>query len=270
MGWAQLDDQFPTHPKVLSILAQPDGLAAIGLWAVTLAWAHAYSKRPADQQGILPRGVVMHWRPVPEYLRGPNDDSLEQLEALVTVLVVAGMWDELPDGSGWRIHDFRDWQQLEARDRMVDAGKRGAAKRWGTPLPLDGVDAPPNGVATGVATGGSIGGGMPHHPPPTTHHQDQDQDQNRRAPVPGFDEFWATYPRKTAKAAARRKWDQVVKTTDQGMIVAAAARFAELWEQRLAAGKEPKFIPHPATWLNGGRWDDEEEDAEAIRPQWDA
>jgi hypothetical protein len=80
----------------------------------------------------------------------------------------------------------------------------------------------------------------------------------KRAPVgtvEGWDEFWALYPRKDSKANARKAWNKL-KPDDElrAKILAALATQAEGWRER---GTERRFIPHPATWLNGARWDDE-------------
>lgn len=68
----------------------------------------------------------------------------------------------------------------------------------------------------------------------------------------GFDEFWALYPRRTGRAAARRAWDKAIRSTPEAVVLEGAKRFAE--DPNLP---EKSFIPHPATWLNGGRWSDE-------------
>lgn len=65
-----------------------------------------------------------------------------------------------------------------------------------------------------------------------------------------FDEFWATYPRKTDKGNAKKAWTKAVKKKPAAQIIAAAAAYA-------ATKPEPKFTAHPTTWLNGERWDDE-------------
>lgn len=67
---------------------------------------------------------------------------------------------------------------------------------------------------------------------------------------PLFDEFWATYPRKTDKGNARKAWEKAVKKREPQAIIAAAAAYA-------ASKPEPKFTAHPSTWLNGERWDDQ-------------
>lgn len=67
-----------------------------------------------------------------------------------------------------------------------------------------------------------------------------------------FDEFYAAYPRKTAKAAARKAWAKAIKTTDPDVIITATHAYAE--QRRY---ENPKYTPYPATWLNAGQWDDE-------------
>jgi uncharacterized protein YdaU (DUF1376 family) len=66
-----------------------------------------------------------------------------------------------------------------------------------------------------------------------------------------FDQFWKAYPRKTGKLAAQRKLEVIRR--------AGETPFARLLT---AVGKinisDPRFIPYPATWLNQGRYLDED------------
>lgn len=78
---------------------------------------------------------------------------------------------------------------------------------------------------------------------------------------PLFEDFWSAYPRKTAKdsaakAFAKRRVDAVLLATMLAAIKAQGLR------ERCAKG-ESQFVPHPATWLNDGRWQDEVEAATA-------
>ena len=69
---------------------------------------------------------------------------------------------------------------------------------------------------------------------------------------PGFAEFYLIYPRKVGKEAARKAFEKAAKSTDPEAIIEGASRFAA--DPNLP---EKQFIPHPATWLNAGRWEDE-------------
>lgn len=67
-----------------------------------------------------------------------------------------------------------------------------------------------------------------------------------------FDEFWAAFPRKEAKQAARKAWGKL--RPDAGLLgqMLEAIEQQKAWKAWLEG-----FIPHPATWLNGRRWEDE-------------
>lgn len=68
-----------------------------------------------------------------------------------------------------------------------------------------------------------------------------------------FAAFYLAYPRKVGREAAFRAWQKAVRRVDPEVIVAGAERFAA--DPNLP--RERQYIPHPATWINGGRWADE-------------
>lgn len=70
-----------------------------------------------------------------------------------------------------------------------------------------------------------------------------------------FDKFWACYPKKVAKADARKAWAQTKDVRPDITTVINAVTAACRTEQWMRGGGQ--FIPYPATWLRGERWDDE-------------
>lgn len=69
--------------------------------------------------------------------------------------------------------------------------------------------------------------------------------------ISSFDTFWKQYPRKIAKPNALKAWLKI-KPDDEllkKMLVAI--------NQQGLVNKEMQFVPHPATWLNQNRWEDE-------------
>lgn len=76
-----------------------------------------------------------------------------------------------------------------------------------------------------------------------------------------FDRFWTAYPRRVGKIAAQRAWLKLKPDEHlvDLMLNAIAVQSASSQWQRDGG----QFIPHPATWLNGRRWDD---DASAHQP----
>jgi len=68
-----------------------------------------------------------------------------------------------------------------------------------------------------------------------------------------FDEFWSLYPRKIAKATARKAWQRL--TAEQQLMAAKAIdTHCQYWKSKET---ELEFIPYPATWINQERWEDE-------------
>ena len=66
-----------------------------------------------------------------------------------------------------------------------------------------------------------------------------------------FDTFWKHYPRKVAKPNALKAWLKLKPDDDLTKKIISAVS-----KQNLSA-REEKFIPHPASWLNAQRWEDE-------------
>jgi hypothetical protein len=68
-----------------------------------------------------------------------------------------------------------------------------------------------------------------------------------------FDEFWSLYPRKIAKATARKAWAKL--SAEQHLMAAKAIQaHCDYWR---AKETELEFIPHASSWLNQERWEDE-------------
>jgi hypothetical protein len=94
--------------------------------------------------------------------------------------------------------------------------------------------------------------------PPSQNLATEPEVKTRIEPVvqkdPFFVEFWKAYPRKTNKEFAERvfaklKVDDALLTK---MIQAIHVQNKSVWKD-----KEQQYIPHPSTWLNGKRWEDE-------------
>jgi len=68
---------------------------------------------------------------------------------------------------------------------------------------------------------------------------------------PFFWLFWQSYPRKIDKDRARRAWKKLKPDRALAKTILEALRRWKLCDQ----WQEERFIPHPATWLNGKRWE---------------
>lgn len=68
-----------------------------------------------------------------------------------------------------------------------------------------------------------------------------------------FDKFWACYPRREGKQMAKKAFLKIAPDDDllETMLVAVQR------QKQTDQWSDPRYIPHPATWLNGRRWEDE-------------
>jgi uncharacterized protein YdaU (DUF1376 family) len=70
-----------------------------------------------------------------------------------------------------------------------------------------------------------------------------------------FARFWASYPNKKGKDDARKAWQKREPSDALTDRIVAAVEKQKAWPDWTKDGG--RFIPHPATWLNRGSWDDE-------------
>jgi hypothetical protein len=77
-------------------------------------------------------------------------------------------------------------------------------------------------------------------------------------------DFWAAYPRRDAKAPARKSFEKISPDEDLFGVMMAGLEKQKQSEQWTRDGG--KFIPYAATWLNQKRWeDDDAEPAEVVK-----
>lgn len=72
---------------------------------------------------------------------------------------------------------------------------------------------------------------------------------------PAFVRFWEVYPKRKAKAAAWKAWRRLrpsPATVRQMLEAIDRQRKSEEWTK-----EGGKYVPYPASWINGRRWEDE-------------
>lgn len=81
-----------------------------------------------------------------------------------------------------------------------------------------------------------------------------------------FEAFWKTYPNKKAKENARKAFAKLKPGNDTLCMLQQAVEFQKrtIWKD-----KDPQYIPHAATWINGKRWEDEVQPTTAGRSDYD-
>ena len=153
----------------------------------------------------------------------------------------------LNDDGSVTIHGYSDMQETseqieERRQVRRAAGRTGAKARWQK-------DSKSHSKSHGKPDGNGHGKKMAETETETETYISTSDDAL-------FEDFWNAYPRKIAKKEAMKKFAKAVKDgTDPNTIIAGAKTYAAS-----VVGKEQKYVAHPTTWLNQGRWEDETEE----------
>jgi hypothetical protein len=206
--------------------------AVIGLWTLSGTWC---AKELTD--GRVPLHML---------------DELGCTVAQARMLVECGLWADAPAG-----YVFIGWEKYQPTRAKVEAERKKEAERKAAyRLSRGDTGGTPPGVP--LVSQPESGHPDPTRPDPTHKEKDIVHAARARQLAEEFDEWWAVYPNKKGKDAARRRYMTVRKTTEAQPLLDGARAYA-----LLSAGEDKQFVKQPAGWLNDGRWADEHSTTQA-------
>lgn len=139
--------------------------------------------------------------------------------------------------------------QIRRSRELAEQGARGAAAKWTG-----------NGAGIGTGIGGGNGDAVTQDktrqeykqnviPPPPCVREEMTELEER------FAGFWSSYPRKAGRTAAREAFMKINPTDEltEEMLRAVALQSRSAQWQREGG----RYVPSPAAWLEGRRWEDE-------------
>lgn len=92
-----------------------------------------------------------------------------------------------------------------------------------------------------------------------THNNISDKPKRNRAEYSElFERFWSAYPKKVAKGTASKAFEKMHPDESLLQDILTALDWQKCTEQWKQNGG--KYIPHPASYLNGRRWEDERQE----------
>lgn len=83
-----------------------------------------------------------------------------------------------------------------------------------------------------------------------------------------FDRFWAVYPRKVAKADAKKAFMKI--SPDEALLLKMIKALERDKHSKQWRKDDGQFIPYASTWLRGLRWEDEGETVPESTDSFDA
>lgn len=93
------------------------------------------------------------------------------------------------------------------------------------------------------------------NPPQSNTNKSNTKESKTKGYIYGFDDFWKAYPKKKAKEDARKAWAKIKPSESLLKIIIADVEAQSRTQDWKKDGG--KYIPYPATYLNGKRWEDE-------------
>lgn len=227
MGWVRVSDDAPLHPKLHKV-----GLEGLGLWLAALCYCNRTLSDgyiSCDDLALL--YPASHWR---------------QTRRILAVITSAGLLHK--DGTGYRIHDYHHYQPTAEKIKHLREIRSVAGRVGGQRA----SQAKAKQVAFDVLQAKSNPNPNPNpNVVPRRNYTPSSPPQGDEA----FASFWSVYPRRVGKAAARQVWRTLHPTAELTATILAAVQAQATCPQWTKDGGQ--FIPHPATWLKQGRWEDD-------------
>lgn len=203
---------------------------------------------------------------IPRYLRG-------RLTAYEIAVYVALTWRADRNGECWirhkRIAEEAGMSTATSR-RTLDSLREKGLVTWMPKYDADGAVAcntyrihvwTPSSAGAGVGSVGTTPMISVSSPPDLCERQNetpgtrpQEDPSSTAVDVIGeeFEGFWSHYPRRVGKKAALAAYRRARKDTDPALIAAGlCSQLADL------EARDLDKVPHPTTWLNQRRWEDD-------------
>ncbi|MGM9512434.1 YdaU family protein [Larkinella sp. GY13] len=225
---------YPRYPGDYARKTAHLSLVQHGAYALLMDWYYSNAKPLPDDW------VQMH-----RICKAIAPDEQQAVQTVVQeffILKDVGWTNERADeeiGKKAKISDLRrDAQAERERIRLKNLASAGAKR---------GANAPSNAHTTTSTT--TLDNTNVLSPPISP--------KARSEYSPEFEQFWQTYPNKTGKGNANKAYLNALKTHKELTHEFLLDRSGQFAAAHKAAGTPGQYIPHPATWLNGCRWEDD-------------
>lgn len=253
MAWLQVHQTLKDHRKLFDAADELEIQPVHMMGLLISFWMWALDNTPTgDLDGITPRMIA----------RAAQWDG--PAEKLSTALIRAGWLDENGDGK-LTIHDWYEYtgklidQRQAEKERSQRRRAAAAASANGNTDDRQTTDGQPQDgrrKAKGRVDQSRQDQTKESKDPPSP--SGEGETTGRSAIEVRFAEFWSAYPKKVAKQYALKAWKRLKPDADlhdRIMRAVDAQKRSEQWRR-----ENGRYIPNPATWLNGGQWENETEE----------
>ena len=248
--WIKMRSDLSDDPAVFKIAGalKLDRFSVIGRLHAFWAWAdkHAVDGRVDGASSLLVDDVVRF-------------DGFANALAQVSWLLIGDDFLEVPNHDRHNSQSAKERAQKNARQARWRQGKDGDVDGCPSTDPSTREEKrrrEKNKSNNPHTPTGDDGNGAPKEVGQDGNESGQSGQMSHENDLPeGFEAFWKTYPRKTAKANALKAWAKLKPNAELATKIMQSVAYHCVCADWVKDGGQ--FIPHPATWLNGKRWEDE-------------
>ena len=235
--WIKLTTDMFDNRKIKHLRRLPEGNSIVLIWVMLLTMA---GRCNASGMIFLTENIPYTPKMLADELDFEENTVVLALRALEDLNMV------VTNKGYFAIAGWEEYQNIEGMDKIREQN-RIRQKNW-----YDRQKALPN-----VKPNVSIT--QPNATEEDIEEDKEEELEKDKEDICSFDEFWSAYPKKKAKEAARKAWAKLKPDETLGKeIIQAVIESAKTKDWLKENGK---YIPYPATYLNGKRWEDERNDA---------
>ena len=237
MSWIESHQNLATHPKLfkLATLTGYDSDKCIAKLHRLWWWALDYAE-DGDLSRFQPEAVGF----------GMQISDSDEAKMVFQALVESGFID----ARTLYIHDWLEYagKYLKSKYHTSNPMKYEKILRKHTGRPK----GRPEGVPKGKAQKGSA---VPEGSPPTYQPNQPNLPDLPKDSQTSFEVFWRVYPKKKSKGQAERAWKKI--NPDEQLLAKILSSIERAKTSQDWLREKGRYIPYPATWLQGRGWEDE-------------
>lgn len=230
--WIKLTTDMFDNRKIKHLRRLPEGNSIVLIWVMLLTMA---GRCNASGMIFLTENIPYTPKMLADELDFEENTVVLALRALEDLNMV------VTNRGYFTIAGWEEYQNIEGMDKIREQNRIRQARFKANQKAL-----PSNVTDNVTVTQGNA----------TDIEEDKDKELEKdKEDIYPFDAFWKAYPKKKAKEAARKAWDKLKPDESLGKeIIQAVTESAKTKDWLKENGK---YIPYPATYLNGKRWEDE-------------
>ena len=251
--WIKITVDMFDNRKIRYLRKLPDGNNIVLIWVMLLTMA---GRCNAGGMIMLTENIPYTTKMLADELDFPENTVILAIQALENLNMVVTDESGIFTIAGWKDHqNIEGMERIREQNRLRKQRQREREKEKQALL-TDGHVTSHQNHATDIDIEEDIDiDNISSSSESENEVKEEPQKQKKDLIEERFEAFWKAYPKKVGKGDARKKFHKIAPNEvlfNQMMDSLNKAKKCEQWVR-----DRGQYIPHPSTWLNQSRWEDE-------------